>query len=418
MFTSTVHCLKKNFRVCVHAFAAQKVFLFQVKTIMSKRKEQVRTQVVVADDDPIIRQLFESKLSQMGCDVELAEDGGAAWKLLRGKKQVDLAIVDLDMPNVDGFELIQSVRAHPRTKYLPIVVVTSRTDAKAIQEAFNAGATSFLTKPLRWSTFASHIEYLMRLTQSAHQARNQAQRAEAAVRIKDVVLRRTLEAGARGSSRIQEMTQALTAAFESGSDIAQLNEIVAGIEAEAKCVEGVLTQGQSMSKALCNSVNVDDLRVPLINLLANAQTRVQERSNERNVPVSIVRIPEDAYVACDPDGLSLAISHILDNAVRYSPAGRTVTVEADVHIDGMLTIAINDDGPGMEPDFYAARLNPVSEAEFSEQSASDGVGLPLVKSIAEAHGGVLELRSVPGQGTTAMLVVPADRVYSERDNAA
>lgn len=385
---------------------------------MVRSKQAVRTQVVVADDDPIIRQLFESKLAQMDCDVQTADDGAAAWKLLRNANNVDLAIVDLDMPNVDGFALIQCARGHPRTKHLPIVVVTSRTDAKAIQEAFNAGATSFLTKPLHWGTFNSHIEYLMRLTQSAHQARNQAQRAEAAIRIKDVVLRRTLDAGTQGTASIQEILCRLADHIRSDGGSEGAFNLIAEVEREALKIQSFLAQGQCMSKALSNQVNVDDIRVPLINLLANAQIRIQERSRERNVPVSIVRVPEDVYVACDPDGLSLAVSHLLDNAVRFSPEGRTVTLEADVHSDGMLTIVINDEGPGMEPDFYAARLRPIAEEELEEQSNAEGVGLPLVKAIAEAHGGVLEIRSVPNDGTTVMLVVPADRVQTHSEYAA
>ncbi|MBU2581473.1 MAG: response regulator [Alphaproteobacteria bacterium] len=377
-----------------------------------------RIQVVVADDDPIIRQLFESKLAQMDCDVQTAEDGAEAWKLLRSNKHVDLAIVDLDMPNVDGFSLIQCVRGHPRTKHLPIVVVTSRTDAGAIQEAFNSGATSFLTKPVHWSTFKSHVDYLMRLTQNVHQARNRAQRAEAAIRIKDIVLRRTLESAASGTGQIRELLRDLEYKIRSGGEFDEALQLMARIEHDAVRIEDVLAQGQSMSKALCSRVNVGDLRVPLVNLLANAQIRVQERSRECNVPVSVIRVPEDAYVACDPDGLSLAISHLLDNAVRFSPEGTTVTLEADVHPDGMLTIAINDDGEGMEPDFYAAHLQSSEELLMDRPALSAGVGLPLVKAIAEAHGGVLEIRSMPNQGTTAMLVVPADRVQMESEFAA
>ncbi|MCH9806501.1 MAG: response regulator [Alphaproteobacteria bacterium] len=379
---------------------------------------QSRTRVVVADDDPIIRELFESKLQQMDCEPLLAEDGAEAWKVLRSAKRVDLAIVDLDMPNVDGFSLIQCVRGHPRTKHLPIVVVTSRTDTKAIQEAFAAGATSFLTKPLHWSTFNAHIEYLMRLTQSAQQARMQAQRSQAAIRIKDLVLRRTLEAGTQGTAQIQSSLERLVAALESGTDIDDIAAHISSIGDQATRIEGVLAQAQNLTRALCSQVSVRDTRVPLINILANAQTRLSEAARGRNVPVSVVRTPSDAYIACDPEGLSLAVSHLIDNAVRYSPEGSNVTLEADVHPDGMLTLVVNDEGPGMEPDFYAARLHPNNEEERADQEKSEGVGLALVKAIAEAHGGALEIRSMPNEGTSAMLVLPADRVYVEDVDAA
>ncbi len=377
-----------------------------------------KTRVVVADDDPIIRQLFESKLGQMGCEPLLAEDGAKAWKILRAAKNIDLAIVDLDMPNVDGFSLIQCVRGHPRTKHMPIIVVTSRTDTKAIQDAFSSGATSFLTKPLHWGTFSSHIEYLMRLTQTAHQARARAQRAEAAIRIKDLVLRRTLDTGTQGTALIQSSLKRLVSALEVGTDVDEILAQINTIDQQALKIQEVLVQAQNLTRALCSQVNVEDTRVPLINVLANAQTRLSEATRSRNVPVSLVRVPEDAYVACDAEGMALAISHLLDNAVRFSPEGATVTLEADVHSDGMLTVVVNDCGPGMEPDFYAARLQPANEHERTAQEESEGVGLPLVKAIAEAHGGALEIRSMPKEGTSAMLVIPADRVHVEDLSAA
>lgn len=385
---------------------------------MTKASTFERLRVVVADDDPIIRQLFSSRLEQMGCDTILAEDGGKAWKLLRSAKQVDLAIVDLDMPNVDGFSLIQCVRGHPRTRHMPVIVVTSRTDSKAIQDAFAAGATSFLTKPLTWTTFGSHIEYLMRLTQSAQQERSRAQRAEAAVRIKDLVLRRTLEQSAKGTSDILELVRLMADGIKEGADPATLLEATKAVANSAESIQSTLGRAQSMTRALCANVNASDARVPILNLIANAQTRIQRHARERGVPVCIARAPEHAYVSCAPESLSLALSHLLDNAIRFSKPGQSVSLEADVHQDGMLTIVVNDDGPGMDPDFYASLLNPISEEEVAEQNNSQGVGLPLVKAIAEAHGGVLEVRSMPNEGTTVMLVIPADRVHLEESDAA
>lgn len=380
--------------------------------------QQPKLRVVAADDDPIIRQLMQSKLTQMGCEVLLAEDGSEAWKILRNTKGVDLAIVDLDMPNVDGFSLIQCVRGHPRTKHLPMIVVTSRTDTKAIQEAFASGATSFLTKPLHWSTFSSHIEYLMRLTHSAHQARTLAQRSGAAIRIKDLILRRTLAASTHGTQLIKAALDDMIAALEAGGDGSSIIDQIEAIDRQASMIEGALGQAQSMTRALCSKVNVEDTRVPLINLLANAQSRLSEEARARKIPVSLLRVPEDAYIACDAEGMALAIFHLIDNAVRFSPEGGTVSIEADVHDDGMLTIVVNDDGPGMEPDFYAAHLQPVGSSEQEVENNSEGVGLALVKAISEAHGGALEIRSMPNQGTSVMLVIPADRVYGQHADVA
>lgn len=374
----------------------------------TKRTLSKAINVVAADDDPIIRQLLETKLTALGCKVFTAEDGGVAWSLIRDRKP-QLAIVDLDMPIIDGFSLIQCVRGHPRTKHMPLIVVTSRTDTRAIQDAFNAGATSFLTKPVHWSTFESHIRFLLRLTDEAAQSAARARRAEAAMRVKDTIVRRALRTCEEGLSEARSIVAALKTDLANGLDrtevIARLDEI----DSVNQCVVLAMRQTEGLSKTLCTSAGTADATVSLRPLLAKAHTQVGELSQARNVPIMLLRVPEDVHVHCDPDAIANAITQLLDNAVKFSPAGSTVTVEADIQDDFMLTITINDTGPGMEPDFFAACLAPFDRAAGDEVDMG-GLGLPIVKAIIEAHGGVLEIRSMPGEGTTAMLVIPADRI--------
>ena len=83
--------------------------------------------VLVADDDPIVRSLISQHLVELNAVAVEAEDGAVAWRLL-GEQSFDLAIVDLAMPEVDGFQLIARMRGHLAMLHLPILVVTSRED--------------------------------------------------------------------------------------------------------------------------------------------------------------------------------------------------------------------------------------------------------------------------------------------------
>ncbi|MEO1204771.1 MAG: response regulator [Pseudomonadota bacterium] len=375
-----------------------------------------RIRAVAVDDDPIILQLLESKLTNMGCQALLASDGAEAWSLILDKKP-DIALVDLEMPNIDGIALIQCIRGHPRTKHLPVVVVTSRSDPAAIQNAFAAGATSFLTKPLQWTTFESHIQYLMRLTERAVQASARAARAEATVRVKDTVLRRALSTCSEGMSEARCLLAALRDELSSSSGTPATASKLETVIQICGDVEKAMRQTEALSKNLCGKIDSSAARVPLVNVLANAQAVVGPLSRECNVPVGIVRMPDHAYLACDAEKLSNALACLLDNAIRYAPSGTSVSVEVDVHEDYMLTIAVEDQGPGMEPDFSAAALaafDDVAEVDISPE----GVGLPLVKAVMESHGGALEIRSFPGEGTTALMVLPADRVFLEEPEYA
>ena len=136
--------------------------------------------ILFVDDDPIMREFAVVHLSTDKAAVVVAEDGLDALKTL-SQDDFDLVLLDLEMPRMDGFEVLAALRADERTRHLPIVVVTGREDVGAIDRAFQAGATSFLVKPINWRLLSYQIRYVFRAhqaEQSLHQA-NQREHQEA-----------------------------------------------------------------------------------------------------------------------------------------------------------------------------------------------------------------------------------------------
>ena len=102
--------------------------------------------VLLVDDSQTVRRMLEWSLTPAGCRTLQAADGIQALEILRAQA-VDLAIVDLNMPRMDGIELIRTVRADPRFKELPIILLTTEGREPDRVAALEAGATLFLTKP-------------------------------------------------------------------------------------------------------------------------------------------------------------------------------------------------------------------------------------------------------------------------------
>ncbi|MDC7684866.1 response regulator [Asticcacaulis sp. BYS171W] len=117
--------------------------------------------LLVVDDDPILREFAVSHLSTDEVTVEVAEDGEAAWRIL-SKQDFDIVLLDLDMPRMDGFELLGLMRADPRLRHVPVVVATGREDMVAVDKAFASGATSFVVKPLNWRLISHQLSYVLR----------------------------------------------------------------------------------------------------------------------------------------------------------------------------------------------------------------------------------------------------------------
>ncbi len=129
-----------------------------------------KARLLFVDDDPILREFARVNLASESCSVEVAADGVEALERI-AEQPFDLLLVDLEMPRMDGFELLERLRADPRTAHLPIVVETGREDVTAIDRAFRMGATSFVSKPLNWRLLSYQLRFVLR-----------ASRAEALVR--------------------------------------------------------------------------------------------------------------------------------------------------------------------------------------------------------------------------------------------
>jgi two-component system chemotaxis response regulator CheY len=102
--------------------------------------------ILAVDDSKTMREMVSFTLKGAGYEVVEAEDGKAALAIINGIK-VDAVITDLNMPNMNGFELIQQLRANPAYKFVPILMLTTEGDDSKKQEGKAAGATGWIVKP-------------------------------------------------------------------------------------------------------------------------------------------------------------------------------------------------------------------------------------------------------------------------------
>ena len=146
------------------------------------------SRVLVVDDDPILREFATAELTSEWVQVDVSENGREGLNRLRNC-DIDIAMVDLEMPVMDGFELIAAVRSDEQLQHLPIVVATSRDDTAAIDRAFAAGATSFVLKPLNWRVVAYQLSYVLRSSREEKRIRSRARTLRDSLRAQDEIVR-------------------------------------------------------------------------------------------------------------------------------------------------------------------------------------------------------------------------------------
>jgi len=116
--------------------------------------------VLAADDDPDVLELVTFRLERSGYTVLQAHDGEEAWTMVRDAHP-DLAVLDVMMPKLDGFELVRRIRADEATKRMPVILLTARAQDPDVQQGFDAGADDYLRKPFSPGELRARVQAIL-----------------------------------------------------------------------------------------------------------------------------------------------------------------------------------------------------------------------------------------------------------------
>ena len=369
--------------------------------------------LLIADRDPAQRDLIARQLAGSNATVVAVGDAIGTWKAL-GSRSFDLAVVDLDIPELDAPALIQFVRGNPRTRQLPVIIVTAEPASSLIDPAIDAGATSSILRPIHSGYLELQVSLLLRMVEAARAERTAAQRTIAVHRATEAVLGNLAGEAAIGTAWLDEEIEALRRLPMPQEVASPVLHRINRISRECRALQDHAARAATAISFLGERVVADDRKESLRAIVDNAVAALADGVTEGEAPITVKLPAEEVRIACDGDGIELAVTQLLRNAVLHSKAGSGIEVGAQLFPDGLLCIEVTDHGRGMHPDVLARAFAPLrSRLDGSRAGPFMGLGLLSAKAIAEAHGGTLELRSMPDQGTTALLVLPPERVVVE-----
>ena len=123
---------------------------------------------LIVDDFSTMRRIVRGLLKEMGCNnAEEAEDGAVALAALKAQKY-DFVVSDINMPNMDGFDLLKAIKAHDELKHLPVLMVTAEARKEDIVRAAQEGAAGYIVKPFTKATLEEKVQKIVqKLAQAA-----------------------------------------------------------------------------------------------------------------------------------------------------------------------------------------------------------------------------------------------------------
>lgn len=371
--------------------------------------------VLVVDDEEANVDLLEQMLAGAGyASVIGTIDARRALPLFR-QHQPDLVLLDLLMPHLDGFAVLEQIRAELNADdYLPVLVLTADATRQTKERALAAGARDFLTKPFE------RVELLLRIgnlleTRRLHQQllgqmaaiQRLYDEARQALTLRDQTIAVISHDLGQPLSAIRVASRVLSAGSgQVGADVAE--SMLDAIDDAVTSMSGML--GELLDLGRIQAGKPLDLEYRQTDLVALVG---QEVDVWRHVAAGHTFDYAPALpileIDLDPPRLRRVLSNLLSNAVKYSPPGRRVTVTVDGEDDRTARIRVRDEGAGIP----AADLVRISEAfhrAANVRGHTPGAGLGLFGSrrVVEAHGGTLTIESTEGEGTTVTVRLPLE----------
>jgi two-component system cell cycle sensor histidine kinase PleC len=198
---------------------------------------------------------------------------------------------------------------------------------------------------------------------------------------------------------------------------ARYKEYARDVHGAGKHLLALINDILDLSKAEAGKFELCDEEIVTADLLVECLRLMRGRAEESGLKLEARFAPGLPNLVVDRLRLKQVLLNLLSNAIKFTPAGGSVTLLADEAAKGGFCIAVRDTGIGMAPEAIPLALEPFRQiaSPLSRTQEGTGLGLSLVKSLVECHGGRLELESALNQGTTARLVLPAARCIAKRN---
>jgi signal transduction histidine kinase len=387
--------------------------------------------LLFVDDDPILCEFAQVHLASEKGRVSVAADGEQALTHIR-EQGCDLVLLDLEMPRLDGFQVLDALRADEATKRLPVIVITGREDVVAIDRAFAMGASSFIVNPINWRL----LNYQIRFVDRAHRAERQLLDRVREVELTKRELERTsseLIEASRGAQKASEAKSQFLAAI-SHELRTPLNAIIGfaemltaqalgpiGNERYRRYAQDIRDSGAhllamindilELSRMDADRATLHDEEFSPADVIAEALRMVEPQAEGAGLSLSTGIAPNLPRLNADRRLVRQVLVNLLANAVRFTPAGGTVSVHAFSR-GAELCLEVRDTGIGIAPEDIPRALERFSQVDgrLSRKYDGAGLGLPMAKQFMELHGGTLELASTPGAGTQVLIAFPPSRL--------
>jgi two-component system, sensor histidine kinase and response regulator len=368
-----------------------------------------RASILVVDDTIENLRLLASMLNGQGYEVRPVTNGKQALAAIE-RDPPDLILLDISMPEMDGYEVCRRLMTLERCRDIPVIFLTAQSEMDSRVKAFNVGGVDYITKPFQLEEVFARIRTHLRLRKlqaeleerNRHLQENNARLTELE-KLRDDLIHMVVHDMRSPLSNIQIRLDMLVADLPEGS--LERRDMEAVRSSTRELVE--------MTRQLLDINRMEQRNMPL-ELAEQGLGPIAEQALAEMATLAEVcrvrlenRVP-DVRARCDEAIVRRIFTNLLSNAIKHAPKETAVVMEA-AEQGGSVRVSVSDRGPGIP---LASRTRIFRkfeqlEARKNKQYHSVGLGLAFCRLAVEAHGGQIGVEDGVEQGSRFWFTLPA-----------
>ncbi|MBQ9452072.1 MAG: response regulator [Desulfovibrio sp.] len=375
--------------------------------------------IIVVDDDPLICKRACHILNDSGMKAVAFKSGSQLLNYLRDNPPPDLILLDISMPEMDGFDTLKELRKREeKGKEIPVIFLTANEDASVEEKSLTSGAMDFIKKPFIANILILRVKHAVELVRLQ---RNLADEVEKKTREKEQLF-----------LHVNETKNTLIFNF-SHDILTPLNAILGYSELARKhlndttvaqdYLQKVSTAGKLLTALTNNLLELSELDANVVHskmgkndlavVVSETVDMLRPEFNAKSIAITVNHEDVQTKVIMDAPRFQRALSHILSNAAKFTPNNGKVMVsilQKGATKSGYVRfdVAVTDTGIGMSSEFLERAFNAFEREETSTRSGKTGtgIGLTITKRIMDILGGSVTVTSEKGKGSTFTLSLP------------
>jgi two-component system sensor histidine kinase/response regulator len=359
--------------------------------------------ILVVDDTPENLRLLTNMLAEHGYEVRPVTTGREALQAARHAPP-ELVLLDVNMPEMNGYEVCESLKNFEELKDIPVIFLTALTDTADKLRAFSAGGADYITKPFQIDEVLARVRTHLALRRARVESLQQYDQLKALEKLRDDLVHMVVHDMRSPLAVLICHLDCLETDMGSSPPAPSLVDLRAASQAA-----GVLNR---MANDLLDVSRLEEGKLPLerkTNDLAKiaAVVRASMAGLDRSCAIEVAA-PGSMEIACDGGIIQRVLENLVSNAIKHTPAGGRIRISVTPRSESV-RVAVYDEGPGVPPDARTKIFEKFGTVAARQERKfhSAGLGLTFCKLAVEAHGGTIGVADGKPKGSVFFFDLPA-----------